>query len=332
MAEEKYLGQKMTPEQEAQLRLDQVFQNPALDHLAGSFGFEGAAAGTTAGRIRAFKTFANINWDFRGGKERWEAEPFEPTPEQTDEIFAVARRFGPYNMVDSTEPVHSSYDFVTILGAGNDGPLFRVRYAKEQIEKLTGKPGYILLLGSARPVTPAERNKTDKFAPGAVTEFDLMNSAVEEEYGVSTSDEQTFELYNFSSTVMSESDREYWKIRHYETAGGMQILSVCAPQVEGERRVNTADTYRFMREVMGREVLDGKRVLNVTHAVYTPFQDMDAHRMLGIMTGATIDTIGFAAGYSGIVRKPDALLQEMNSAANSAGLLQKALSGVDAKV
>lgn len=280
---------------------------------------QGATESQLNGSLEGLKSFSNANWDFRNGKERQDATGQDFDELTAKAIFGAANLWG---MVDSTEPQKTRYDFGTVLGGANMTPLLRVRYMREQIEKYGLQIPTIVLLGSSRKLSDAEKAKTTVYAPGAQDEFDLMNAAVEQEYGINPTDEKIIDLHNFSPRATEE---DMWRVRYYETPEGVRILSVSAPQIEGERRVNTADTYRFMREVIGVEDLEGKDVLNVTNAHFVPFQHADALRLLGLQADARVETIGFSADYAGIVRKPHELLQEMNSAINQASLLEQEL-------
>ena len=301
---------------EVQEFLNMIANTQEVTDLARSFG---ADEGQLDGRLTSLKAFSMNHWDFRNGRERQQmvGEDFEKPV--ADAIFAAAEK---WKMVGSSEPMNDRYDFATVLGGANMSPLLRVRYLKEMIGLHNLNVPTIVLLGSSRQLSDSEKTKTSGYAPGAQDEFDLMNGAVEQEFGISHTDEKIIDLHNFSPKATEE---DMWRVRYYETADGVRILSVSAPQIEGERRVNTADTYRFMREVIGVEELQGKSILNVTNAHFVPFQHADALRLLGLQADAHVETVGFSADYAGINRKPFELLQEINSAIRQSVLLEEAL-------
>lgn len=269
----------------------------------------------------SIKEFTNKHLDFRAGKERQQVGTVELTPEQDAAIMALATELG---MQGETNATKDHYDIVTVLGGANQSNLLRVRHAKKQMDRLSeqGNPvPYMVLLGSGRLLTDKEKESTANYAPGATTEFDLLNGALEHEFGVSATDEKVIELKNFSSKVVGEQDKDFWKVRSYTLPSGTEVLSVSAPQVVGQRRVNTEDTVRFMNEVMGREMLDGKDVLNVTTDLYVDFQHPDLLRYLSLQSGAKVETIG----YGGVDRPAATYGQEINSAANQVQLLQQEL-------
>jgi len=305
--------------QEAAAFVESIANNPTVTRLAEGMGYVNSETDDVSEKLAALKAFSNQEWDFRNGKERQDTSGTEFDAIQSAAIFEAAQE---WNMVESSEPSKTHYDFVTVLGGANKSPLLRVRYAKEQMEKHNLEVPYMVLLGSSRPLSDAEKNNTKDYALGAEDEFSLMNGAVETEFGISHTDEKIIDLHNFSPKA---TDKDMWRVRYYEATNGMHILSVSAPQIEGERRVNTADTYRFMDEVVGHEMLNDANVLNVTNAHFVPFQNADAERLLGLKANAHVETIGYSADYAGITRKPHELLQEMNSAINQTVLLQQAL-------
>ena len=308
-----------TVHDEAHAFVENITHNPTVTELAKVFGYQPPEGLSSGQELAHLKEFSNQVWDFRNGKERQETSGTDFDEEQSAAIFAAAEE---WHMVRSSEPQKDHYDFVTVLGGANKSPLMRVTYAKEQLEKYNLAVPHMVLLGSSRPLNDLEKKNTADYAPGAQDEFDLMNGALETVYGINHTDEKIIDLHNFSPAA---SDKDMWRVRYYEAPNGMRILSVSAPQIEGERRVNTADTYHFMHDVVGAELLKDANVLNVTNAHFVPFQNADALRLLGIQAKAHVETIGFSADYAGLTRKPHELLQEMNSAINQAALLQDVL-------
>jgi hypothetical protein len=292
--------------------IDSFVSSPQLHALAEAFGFGTGNQGSDVD-LSQLKAFSNQNWDFRKGAERHNADMSAFEDGQEEYVLRAAEALG---MMGDTVPVNSEYDFINVLGGANQSPLLRTRYAKKVMEAGRIKPPYMVLLGSSRRLSGAEKDNTANYAPGAVDEFDLMNAAVEQEFGVSVKDETTLDMKDPRFPVGS-TNQDAWRVRYYQTDDGMNILSLSAPQVEGSSRVNTADTYRFMREVVGDEMLDGAKLLNVTTDLFREFQHPDAIRLLGLDTNATIETIG----YGGVDRPAKAYLQEINSALNQMKML-----------
>ncbi len=320
MITEAHLPQHETAEQAALHRLENIFNNPLVEGIAREFGFPGFQGLDLGGRVGSYAKFTRATWDFRKGQERWNATESTYSSDVEERIFKAGRNFGDYNLVDSTYPQYDRYDFATILGGGNDSPLLRARYLKEQMDTLAESPKFVFLLGSARKVKAEERPRTDTYAPGAHTEFDLMNAAGERVFELDQPSVDVQEV-EFATSIKDRA----WKARVFTTDSGLQVVSVCAPMIEGQRRVNTGDTCLFLNHVMKDEI-EGKRGLNVTHAVYTAFQDLDLRRLIGIPNQVELDTIGFDAAYGNITRTPSQVLQEMTSAGSAAKRLSNALS------
>ena len=320
--------------------LSGVLYGPEMNALSSMFGYEGHAFGAISSEhLGQLEEFAKDKWDFRGGKERWEAGVAEFTAGQTAEIFGLTSSIAGHDLVHSTM-TDTPADAVLVLGGGNNSGLLRIQYAEQFIDATDSKPN-MYLLGSARIVGDKERPKTDVFAPGAVTEFDLMNAAIKNVYDGAVSsgwldtsnisiEEAKQQLRGSAAVAINDEntpetdDPEYWAVQHYRI-GDMLVRSLLAPQIEGSRRANTADTMRMLRERYG-DKLAGKNVVSSTQSVYSLFQDIDLLKMVGIPLGANTKTIGFSAEYAGVERTPGQLLQEVLSAIKSARRLDNSLS------
>lgn len=346
MSMEVLIDEGYSPYDRANQILTDITYGSNVVELATDFGFEGYEGGGLSENLKQLQEFTNEYWDFRGGGERWDSNAPEFSVTQSEEIFGRSKNIAGYNLVDSTyleAPVRA----ITILGGGNASGLQRIEYTKENTDQIETNPD-LYLLGSARKVSDAERPKTDEFSPGAITEFDLMNSAIERVYeidpyfgeletvndditGKSILDYGLFEVLNaihFDGTTIDGlipvDDSSYWAIKTYQL-GNFTVRSLLAPQIEGNRRANTADTMGMLRSRFGSE-LAAQKLAASTNSIYTAFQDIDLLRMIGIPLGAQTSTFGFSAEYSGIERQPYQLLQEINSAINSAVSLDNSIS------
>jgi len=300
--------------------IERFISNPELLELASAFGFEPQEGDL----LPQLKEFSNQHWDFRKGKERHDTDFDVLDDDKKAKAMEAAASLG---MVGFTEPKKDDYNFVNVPGGAKQSPILRVSYAKNQMEAHGIQPKAMFLLGSSRQLGEAERADVQNYAPGAKDEFDLMNAAAEQVFGVQLQSEDTIQLDN-TKNGRQASEPDAWRVRYYQAPSGLHIISVSAPQIEGERRVNTADTFHFVREVVGAEELNGANILNVTTDLYVPFQDADAKRLLGLTSNAKIETIG----YGGIDRPPESYLQEINSAFNQMILLQDALTRQEAMV
>ncbi len=223
-------------------------------HLAGYFGFSKAHFNPSEagydpstlpdwGYIKELKKFSNETWDFRGGKERWEAVQANMTPEQEAKIMETAERIG---MVKETDLEWTDFDAVIVVGGAGFTPKLRAEYAKELIDKYGINPPLLAFLGSPREVTDNERPRTDTYAPRAKTEYDLMRGAAEVVFGVS-------------------QKRASEHIAEYEH-GKSKIIVLNAPSSEIGRRSNTADTYAFLADQA--EFKPGQHALVVTTRIF----------------------------------------------------------------
>ncbi|QQS65225.1 hypothetical protein IPO96_01565 [Candidatus Saccharibacteria bacterium] len=291
--------------------VNRIKKAQGFDSVATAFGVQLTDRGEC---LEDLQKFTSDFLDFRKGRERQEVAPVKLTEQQTEAIMTLAHELG---MDRATEPTRNSYEFATVLGGADQSNLLRVQYLKEQIEKHELDIPHVVLLGSARDLSDAEKANTTNYAPGAKTEFDLLNGAMETIFGVVGHAERWMDFSNRNTN----DPKNLWKVRVYSLSDDTQVLSVSAPQIEGAKRVNTADTYHFMNEVIGPEYLNGSHVLNVTTDLYVPFQHPDALRLLGLPSGAVVETIGF-----GGVDKPASIYaQEINSAIKQTALLSKAI-------
>ncbi len=167
-------------------------------------------------------------------------------------------------------------------------------------------PGGITAACSGRrPVVDTERAATDTYAPGAETEYDLMNAGAE----------QVFHLKRnyHEERYYNENKNLEWAIRRYDAEIGIPVVSISGPSSEPEkRRANSADTYRFFMEKYCME--PGRKLLLVTSQIYVPYQQIEAARIFSEMY---VETVGFptewSAGLQGMM-EPANYLQEIRSA------------------
>lgn len=312
----------------ADQELVQFTEHPALRELTNYFGFE---ATEDQDRLDQLQQFMTQNWEARNGTERqavnWD-DPDDPSAQEASrKVFELTAYL---NMVESSHPKHDEYDYLVILGGANLAPFDRLRYGMEQGAKYK----HIVLLGGGRKVGENEKPKTDTYAPGARTEFDLMNGAVETLLGDQIIRDETVDLREPAGRA--EHDSKNWKVRMYELKDGTNILSLSSdfePEKDQSKdarqhknRSNSGDTYAFMREILGESMLNADaKALLVTNAFYTNAQHLDAVRELTLTTGAQVETIGYDAAYGGTVRTAKQLKQELKSGIDAAVRLQDAI-------
>ncbi len=286
-------------------------QHPSLSDLAKSFAHEPQIDTLPLKeQLAAIKHFSNTHWDFRGGRERWEARKAELTIEQNDAIMQTANQLG---MTEAIKPRQNQYDAIVILGAMGMHPLWRTEYARD----CGATAPLIVSLGTENPLPHSAPTQTarQEYAPDAKIEFDLMTAAVKKVYGRETGEIKFFDRF-----------RE-WKIQHHKgsaTDEHPDIFVLSAPNSNPlhRSRANTANTYEFLGTLLSPE---DQNLLIITSSNFQPFQHFDALRMLAIPYGKNVETIGFDTRRT-MYHEPQYYLQEMNSAINSAAALYNAIS------
>jgi hypothetical protein len=291
--------------------------DPAFDQLADMFD-ETLPEPGAHDRLAAMQDVAARHWDFRKGAERQETawdthELADPDTTVGREIF---RHTGQLGLVASTHPILPKYKVLGETGAANKAPCQRFQYGVEQGVAFD----HAVLLGSTRPITSdSERQKSAEYAPGAVTEFDLMCGAAQKVLGV----REYEELRPRDVGYLFEGEA---RVRQYEAEDGTRVSVLDAPAPMGKKRANTGDTYKFMREYMCDELDNETDVLFSTNAFYKPAQHIGALIDITLATGAHVETIGFDAAYGGVERLPTQLLQETKSYIDALGRLEAELS------
>jgi hypothetical protein len=211
--------------------------------------------------------------------------------------------------------------------------LLRQRYFLE----LGLHPEAAVLMGSNRILEEAELKTVAGYAPTAVSEADLMEAGFEyltdkkpvEDIRVNNPVERMHDNFfkdrESGAVVPLNLDLKSARIRQYN-GDGYPVFSIMAPKREGEMRPNTTDTYTLLEQLAGEDYLGpDKKVLVVTTGLYVPFQRFDALKRITLNTGAQVEVVGYGHEYAGIERKPQDLLQEINSAINSASWLMDEL-------
>lgn len=236
--------------------------------------------------------FSDI-WDYRrrqknaqdvktGEAARWMVNNDSITEEQKKIVFKGIDRLGLRGISD---PLLNYYDYILALGGARMSCLFRPRFAKYLLERMEKAPKAVVLLSGMRPLSDTEREATDTYAPGAQTEFDLINAGGEKVFGLQH--EYMEERYH------NPNPNSSWAIRTYSISEyDFPVLSVSGPSLAPEtRRANSADTFAFFAEK--QQIQTGSRVLLVTSQIYVPYQQMEAIRTWAIPNNVYVETVGF---------------------------------------
>lgn len=236
--------------------------------------------------------FSDI-WDYRrrqknakdiktGEAARWMVNNDSITGEQEKTVFKGIDRLG---LRGISAPLLNHYDYIVALGGARMSCLFRPRFAKCLLERMVKAPKAVVLLSGMRPVSDTEREATDTYAPGAQTEFDLINAGAE----------KVFELKQeyIEERYCNPNQNRSWAMRTYTVPEyNFPLLSVSGPSSDPEaRRANSADTFAFFVEK--QQIQTGSRVLLVTSQIYVPYQQMEAIRTWAIPNNVYVETVGF---------------------------------------
>jgi hypothetical protein len=301
--------------------LDEWLRSSALATLVKSFGSEIPSHLATID-LGAWLLDFSERWDFRklqqgavakdtGEGSRWLITNSSLTESQRDVIKEAARELG---LIGIEIPRKNSYDFVWVLGGARLSCLLRPRLVAHLVSEHSLHCGTIALLASERPISSTERNATDTYAPGAETEFDLINRGAEIAFNMPSSftEERNDDAINKNQS---------WIIRRYDKVEDFPlVMSMSAPSSEPEkRRANSADTYEFFFHHV--QVPPGSSLLLITSQIYVPYQQLEAIRTVALRHNIVIETVGFPLEWSGNLQgmtEPSNYLQEIRSTIQSA--------------
>ncbi len=269
-------------------------------------------------------------WDFRRSQQktatkdigegaRWLLNNSQLTKRQQDIIEESSKILG---LIGVSEPKENSYDYVLVLGGARLSCLLRSRLAAKLMQERNLRPKAVVLLASSRPVADSERDATNTYAPGSMSEFDLMNAGAETSFQIGK--DFTEERFDDPTNV-----NKSWVIRKYNvTAKLPPVISISAPSSEPDkRRANSADTYEFFFSRFNISI--GSSLLLVTSQIYVPYQQLEAIRTLSLPHNVIVETIGFPVEWSGKLQGmagPTNYLQEIRSTIQSADRFIKSFS------
>lgn len=282
--------------------------SPELTALVTAFGGEIPGDLDVTERAKWLLMFSD-NWDYRqkqktkdaktGEAARWLVNNETITPKQEKVVLENVEKLG---LKGISEPLLEQYDYIVALGGARMSCLFRPEYVKEVINKRGFSPKAVVMLSGMRPVLESERMATDTYAPGAETEFDLINAGSEQIFGLQG--EYTEERY------CSVNPNSSWAVRKYtDLKYDFPVLSVSGPSSEPDkRRANSADTFCFFAEK--QQIQPESKVLLITSQIYVPYQQMEAIRTWAIPNNLYVETVGFPTEWN------DSKQQGMMLAAN----------------
>lgn len=261
-------------------------------------------------------------WDFRRLQReakardinegaRWLLTDDGMSDEQKNLVMKSAHLLG---LIGVDQPSLNFYDYVLVLGGARLSCLLRPRFAKYLLEKKIINTKIVALLGAMRPVAESEREATDTYAPGAYSEYDLLNAGGEKSFSIR-------EAFFEKRYINMDMENKNWAIREYEDLFNyVKIISIAAPSSEPEkRRANSADTFSFF--ISKYNIPEGSSFLLVTSQIYVPYQQLEAVRKIAIPHKMIVETVGYPSDWNSNLAgmgQPSNYLQEIRSAIQSA--------------
>jgi hypothetical protein len=316
-------------------RLHEWLGHDQLHELVRRWGGSPPANASLSELLDYLVPFSDV-WDYRGkargatgsavssqdsaGASRWEVTDDARVGENQELVLRAARALG---LARVRLPRRRFFDYVLILGGARLSNLFRVRRAKELLDRGALEAKALVLLGSLRDVMESERDATDTYAPSARTELDLLVRAAELELGI---DAATASTSGESGPATTDARRRAWSFRAH-AHGDVPLLALAAPSREpAKRRATSADSYAFFHDTLAPS--PGASCLLITSQIYVPYQHLEAVRTLALPYDIELETIGFPIRWGGRLqglRAPANYLQEIRSTIQAAGRLAAAM-------
>lgn len=290
---------------------DEIIQwitSSELQQIVESFGGSLPKGENTVKLARWLLDFSDV-WDYRrrqreamdaktGEAARWLISSDMISKEQEKIVLENSVNLG---LRETSDPLLEQYDYIIALGGARMSCLFRPKFLFELLTEKQYCPKAVVMLSGMRPISDSERAATDIYAPGADTEFDLINAGAEKVFALEK--EYMEERYHSSNANSS------WAVRRYEKQYPYPIISVSGPSSQPEtRRANSADTFCFFAKKY--KISPESRVLLVTSQIYVPYQQLEAIRTWAIPNNVYVETVGFPPSWNNISQ------QGMMTAAN----------------
>jgi hypothetical protein len=310
----------------SQEQLNEHIMNPGWDDLVAPFNVE-LDQNDPRKRAEQIDAVSEENWDFRGQAAKangnkpverhhlnWEeGELADPHSEVGQQIMAGGDKL---NMILTEKAPEGYYDWAVLLGGGNDSILQRAEHLLNQDDVSFGR---MAILASTRELNDAEKKVVTAYAPEAKTEADVANAVVRHLMA------KNGRKFTLSRIGYEAQEGHIGTVDAYQTDSG-KVYVLCAPAPKDEdRRANTTDTYRLFRTFAKNHLDENTRVLVSTNAIYQ-FQKVDAEKELTDITGLQVIMTTFSAESVGLVRRPNAILQEARSYMNSIKKRQEAIN------
>ncbi len=234
-------------------------------------------------------------WDYRNGQERWAIEDDRIVTGNLEFVMDQVKALGLMDVL----PPQNEPDYLIALGGARKSNHTRCLRAKEVMDDFGYSSKIIVALSGMRPINEIERPYTDKYAPGAKTEYEAICAALELVFGLNgyTEDAVNDPNINLCSAV-----------RHYtDKYRGSDMYSLSAPSLSPLRRANSYDCFNYLLSRF--KVGQGARLLFITGSLYVPFQYLKFMKQ-AICDGFEIDCIGTDMAGTSLI-KPTGYIQEV---------------------
>lgn len=178
---------ELTPPDQSQMNAEQVIKagQSLLDH------FNVQANPNNPSETEQFVTAMDqLNPRFQGGRDlvRYQLELDQTEwPGDTKQIIMDSAKA--MRMLESQTPFEGSFDVMLVLAGARQANMDRMRYAARccftraslsvTIDSRSFREGVLIFVGSKRKLTDDEKDNTSNYAPGAVTEEDLIVATME---------------------------------------------------------------------------------------------------------------------------------------------------------
>ena len=287
----------------------------ALPGVYAAYGCDPYDGDDLPGALAHAEAFGNAHLDLRRGAPRSRNVPSLPKAQEV----AVMRMGEETGMLGESDAHDQPVDLVLVHGSYKEGIYRRTVLGRQQYDAqaIAFPERRLTLLGAAtgRPLTVEDHLSAVQYAPWAETEFDLLDTAVHDEFGAVLVGEEIYDEDEHGQPYTSNSGIA----RRYAQPDG---YVVSAPRVNGTRFANTADTHEFTLRVLGVENVLGRAVLGTTTQVYVPFQELDILRAWGLRYGARVRMAGY---HDPAWTQPAHVGQEINSVFDQGTMLLAAV-------
>jgi hypothetical protein len=282
--------------------IEQWIRSPPLQQLVRSSAAEIHFDAEAPDLLRALDQFSQC-WDFRQGRERQDG--CIPSAAAQPPAALVATAASSLGFRDGAGPTERAYTHMLVLGGLAHSCITRAAHAARL--RCDGiRADFITALAGLRPLSHEEHETLRAIAqPPQACEFDLLAAALE----------QSLRLGSPTTKLNRRRDGEIaWIHREYPVAEPT-AAAIGAGFRSDHRRATTPDTFELWLDTAPIGATD--RVLVITTDPYVPYQGAVAIRLIGLSTGAEVETIGLPPGsYDPRLRRPlypHSVLQEIRS-------------------